>query len=253
MKTQSSVTNMVALHSGSTIQPTSTSTSADPNGVDLFDQLQNILIGDSDESTKEAAKKLIDAIDWPASVLSNERMRAEQTADVSSNNMFLSSLYSVSLSRNSPSPPPSDDEDDSTEKEHPSKSHRPRHHYRYYKKKKKKKKKTPRRDTPSVDDDANFEAAISQFSDINKSADIPTNVHSHESSKVNTTTITTTTKSSVPTVSTDSYDLPVVTSTEEPKVATDIPTSNISPSNFVHPRPQPGWVAWGAHKRSEQV
>ena len=125
MKTQSSVPNMVALQSGSTIQPTFTSTSADPNGVDLFDQLQNILIGDSDESTKEAAQKLIDAIDWPASVLSNERARAEQTADVSSNNMFLSSLHSVSLSRTSPSPPPSDDEDNSTEKEHPSKSHRP--------------------------------------------------------------------------------------------------------------------------------
>ena len=59
MKTQSSVPNVVALHSGSTIQPTSTSTSADPNGVDLFDQLQNILIGDSDESTKEAAQKSI--------------------------------------------------------------------------------------------------------------------------------------------------------------------------------------------------
>eukprot|EP00563_Minutocellus_polymorphus_P020038 CAMPEP_0197723846 /NCGR_PEP_ID=MMETSP1434-20131217/5990_1 /TAXON_ID=265543 /ORGANISM="Minutocellus polymorphus, Strain CCMP3303" /LENGTH=58 /DNA_ID=CAMNT_0043309141 /DNA_START=366 /DNA_END=542 /DNA_ORIENTATION=+ len=48
---------MVALNSGSAIQPTSTSTSADPNGVDLFDQLKNILIGDSDESTKEVARR----------------------------------------------------------------------------------------------------------------------------------------------------------------------------------------------------
>lgn len=182
MMTSTSDPDMAALLSRSPIrtnEPKSTSADSKFSYEFVIEQLNDIINSSDcpDELKKAAGKTLIE--------IEREQVRTIN-ANVSSDGMSPSSLYSFSFSH-SPSPPPPPTPPDDDEKEPSPKPRRLRDRDLY--KKKKKREKKPRRPRKTTD---NFDFESTEFynymstSSISTDADDSTKVTSHESTDKST-------------------------------------------------------------------